>query len=284
MTYRELRDAVADLGFDTDLEISALVSATNRALRQIGRFCPKERSAVCTLREPAYSAVQEVTVTDPLTVCGKDVQALSLEYIGQGTLRVDGTEQITEALGAAAWREVRMLLGGPQDVCVTLTARGRLAIRCVALFSAVDNTANAEALPIVGERVRVPLRALFPDMLSVGAPPQMADGTEPPYYRIEGETAFFLPELRGSITLRARCRPTPATADHFTDEVCAGQEVDLNEDVVDLLPLLVASYVLADVEPEKAKHYKELYDEQYVLWRRMQDHKGGTVVIRKGWK
>lgn len=70
----------------------------------------------------------------------------------------------------------------------------------------------------------------------------------------------------------------------FTPEMPLDSVIDLDEDLCQLLPLLVAHYLLLDEEPEKAAQYLTLYREQYALLRNNRvTNNGADYYSVNGW-
>ena len=82
-------------------------------------------------------------------------------------------------------------------------------------------------------------------------------------YLWEGGHILSLPTAKEGY-VRILYRRCPQT---FTPEMPLETVIDLDEDLCQLLPLLVAHYLLLDEEPEKATQYLTLYREQYALAR-----------------
>ena len=82
-------------------------------------------------------------------------------------------------------------------------------------------------------------------------------------YFLENGRALYLPlEREGCYRITYRVTPPIVTAETPLDATLA-----MDEELCQMLPLLVAHYLLLDEEPEKAQQYLTLYREQYALVR-----------------
>lgn len=116
-----------------------------------------------------------------------------------------------------------------------------------------------------GPYVCYDLPAMFSHVREIVAPPEVI--TEEGYYplrrgyRIESRRRLYLSVChRGRFYIK--CRPAVAAIDADSPP---DTPLGLDEEVAQLLPLLVAHYLLLDEDPEKAAHYMTLYREQYGL-------------------
>ena len=284
MTYRELKEEVIDLGFDTRIDDPRmLVSATNRAIRHIRRFYPARERLTLTQREPLFLQPEEFSAKERRCFEADGVRALSFFYIGEGalTLELDDGHR-AEQLASPRWRARRILLPSTvPHLRVTFEGAG-LCVRHFSMHGAVDDTGCEGAVPLFADRVGYDLQALCPRMMYLAGTPLLGDeGAAVACYALE-DGEFLLPcHLRGRVTVTVACNPRTAVLGDFNGE----GEPDCPQELQDMLPLLVASYLWLDVEPEKAQYYKACFDEQLQMWRAQQKFNGdGKVVSRKGWR
>ncbi len=121
------------------------------------------------------------------------------------------------------------------------------------------------AAEIGGFDILYDLRNFAPEIASVTAPPCLiCDGEEYPlthgYVFSGGHHLYLKRYLSGEIRVSYRIRPT---VPHETDD--PDIPLALDEELCQLLPLLIAHYLLLDDDVEKANHYLALYREQYAL-------------------
>ena len=152
MTYRELMDEVAALGFDSAVEdTGVLVAATNRAQRQLDRALGGALVHV-TLSMAAPGFVCEA----PREVAGEwrlpvtDAIALSFESVGQGTLTLTRGEEVRRyALTGSSYRARRYLFPDLRGATVTLRGTVGLCVRALAVFgkASAPSAATTSAAP-----------------------------------------------------------------------------------------------------------------------------------------
>ncbi|MBE6689841.1 MAG: hypothetical protein E7590_00985 [Ruminococcaceae bacterium] len=286
MTYRELKEEVIDLGFDSRIDDPrVLVSATNRAVRHIRRFYPARERSVFLQTAPVCHHPAATPVPTALRFEGREVAAFSFSYVGEGSMTLRfGEETRTEALAAPGWRDKKVILPARLDLQVTFNGKAHLTVRHFAMLPLTDSTDCEALLPVCEERtVCYDLKEANPRFLALGGVPQRSDGTGIHNYTLTGSLLRLPAEHCGTVTVSVIRLPCTATLECFTGAL-QDTEPDCPAELVDLLPLLVASYLWLDLEPEKAQYYKSCFDEQYRMWRLQQSFKGdGTVTSRKGW-
>jgi hypothetical protein len=290
MTYRELMEEVIHLGFDSAVEDpGALCSATNRAVAQLRReLCPATGRFILTVRKPVLYIKDEITLGDgeeKEITCPTGV-GISFEYKGHGTLvqkKEDGVSVgDVQYLGAPEWRTAKIAFSSADVSKVVLTGTTTISVRNIAVFDALER-ASANALPeIIGNLARFDVSAFCNDFLGMEEAPCAEVGVEIRDYDIYGKS-LTLPADAGRVEITYRRSPTKATQEMFS--ASRTDTPDVPEEYVDMLPLLVAVYVWADLEPEKAAYYRELYNEQLQYAKLQQKHRGKCRVIdRKGWR
>lgn len=282
MTYGELRQEIYDLGFDTDVDPNALVSATNRVLMQLWRYEPRTRRVVLTQREPLFLEQKEQAVASPLCYEHEGIAAVSFESIGAGRVETGAAGSYTEEnISSPEWRERRYALVYPRKVKITGIGDD-FSVRNLTVMGKLDSI----AVPLWREGgVHYLLNELFNDgFVALDGPPVDAYGVPIGGYRIEGECLVLPRDFRGSFCVEARCPLRRARLENFITEGYMNEVPDCPERLTDLLALGVAAYVWVDTEPEKAGYCKQRFDEGLAMDRLMQDHGGSqTVIRRKRW-
>ena len=289
MTYRELMEEVIHLGFDSAVEdLGALCSATNRAVAQLRReLCPATGRFLVTVREPLFLYRDEIAVKDgdQLSFTHPALVAISFESFGIADvcIEVDGEVLRTEHIASPAWRERKILFPANSGAVVVMKNANGLFVRNVAGFAIVDGADKPEALPVFGGPfAKFDINAYCDDFLALDGDPYNEIGMAVKGYDIYGNTLLLpVEEERVEVVYRRRLRV--AKMEDFSDGCVAVPDVP--EEYADMLPLCVASYVWADLEPEKATHYKQMYNEQLQYARLQQQHRGKCRVNdRKGWR
>ena len=102
-------------------------------------------------------------------------------------------------------------------------------------------------------------------------------------YEQEGDSIILLPyDKRGVYKVLYEHRPTAIENTGATTEDT--QELDLDDELCSLMPILVAAYVWIEDEPEKSEYYMSLYRER--VQEIVLSHKDTSPVLIKnvnGW-
>lgn len=249
MTYRELLEECAALGFENGVgdEMRFLYSA-RRALSLLCTEYPLlgELSFYCEAvlptegaREIFHPAGTEIAV--PLT--GKTYSFL---VSGKGAYRAEG--EPTHAFDTPA-----------------MTVRGyRNAARKILFFGEYDYIVRffscflscppkKESIPLFGKGRSFSLREIAEDFLRPDGVPRDAAGDPIRGVTIHGGTLTLPADYVGEVRLRYRRAPL---------RIRTGEEnerLDIPTEAAHLLPLLTASYLWLDDEPERSEYYMTLY-------------------------
>lgn len=273
MTYAELKQGTALLGFTDSLdELSDTAEASfraalGRAMVQADALRPRTGTLFLTHAParnltdcPHFTLVSDM----PHEVKVPDAVAYWFEGRGRGTCNIlagDGSERKIEwdapDLPAPFWG----IVGGG----VTLTFRGEGAVENLGVYD------GADGVPIPhggGAFVRYSLSARALDFRALAEAPAIWQGeryiTLTDGYDTDSEGNLYLARnLPGSYRVRY-FRTVPVIGEDFGED----DEIPLERDQVELLPLLIAYYLLLDEEPDKATEYLNLFREGALLVRR----------------
>ncbi len=252
MTLKELMLEVSSLGFDSSSESEhTVLLAANRALRELfltvgalGSFSFYARkSAPDTLiREITFRGGE--TITLPLTG-----RAFSMTVSGKGRYSVtDSVGKISEGFDTHG-ELIRGFLHG--DATLTLEGECSFVVSRLATYTEVYSD-SIEDIPD-GEGFKVyNLREILGDYHCPTSLPTDSDGREIKGAVISDGRLTLPAEYSGTVRLIYRRLPRKISSADTAD-------IDLPEEYSHLLPLLVASYVWLDREPELASHYRERY-------------------------
>lgn len=132
--------------------------------------------------------------------------------------------------------------------------------------------------------VKYDLSSFIPRFLGLTQPPMRL--TEKGYqilkgdYLVENNATLYLP-VKEEGCYRIYYRRTPQI---ITPETPLDTHLEMEEELCQALPLLVAHYLLLDEEPEKAQQYLTLYREQYALLRTTSvTCQGANYYSTNGW-
>jgi hypothetical protein len=287
MTYRELMDEVAALGFDSAVEdTGVLVAATNRALRQLDRALGGDavHLTLC-MTPPLYvcEAPREVAGEWRLPVRG--AVALSFESVGQGTLTLTLGERVERyPLSGSSYRRRKYYFPTLRGATVTLHATGSLRVRSLCVLGEVGEIGDAQCLPLLRCGMReYTLTALCPAYIGLRELPRDAAGMPVRDFELR-DGVLLLPDRGVDVTLSLSRRRRAAVRDDFESAMGQGRPVDVSPEAEDLLPLAVAAYTLLDVEPQKAAQYRQDLERELLAAR----SRGALGVQRvydvRGWR
>jgi len=279
MTIQELKDAVAKLGFEDELEDDKQFYLTvNRCIYQVSRVRP----TVATLRIDHFPIKNQLNTnaSEPQNYSGKDllyggrgVKAYYFEADGNGTAileRFDEDTQewvTTQVIALVSNRKFKaykgFVLNGEDfiDGKVRLKFNGGYSynVRNVAFYE-VLTSGSEDDVPTFEAYSKYDCGALVDDFHAFDSRPvidELGQSVEL-NYKIEGKDKLLLPrEKSGSYIIKYE-RKHKQISD--ADELAV--EIDLDDDLCAILPNLCASYILADTEPLKAEYYLVLYREQ----------------------
>ena len=275
MTYAELKASTSLLGFtDTLDELSDTAEASfraalGRAAVQVDALRPRTGTLFLT-HTPAVNLTDEPHFTlapgTPRTVSHPDAVAYWFEGRGVGTCEVTagdgGVRRITwdaPETPAPFWG----IVGGGVTLVFASETGGSV--------ENLGSDVGAGGVPIPhggGAYVRYPLRDRAADFRALAEPPALwRDGayeTLTDGYETDPEGNLYLARsLPGSYRVHY-LRAVPHIGEDFPEE----GELPFDRDQAELLPLLIAYYLLLDEEPDKATEYMNLYREGAILVRR----------------
>lgn len=280
MKVSTLYEEVAQLGFEDSLEKdNAFYFAANRAIHQVGLLRPH----IAEYHVFKYEAKNllgnafAIHVRDrELTFCAKGARAYFFQSAGKGCLyieRFDGKvwrligEELFSSVSFAVHKGFIKSDGKFTDDMVRLRFAAHpdgdftYFIKDPALYDTLYSE-NEDDISEYREFYEYDLSKLCEDFLEFAAPPMYASELERiSGYRIDGGKRLLLPYgARGLFKILYRRKPIPLsdTGDAGADTT----EIDLDEELCQLLPLLTAAYIWIEDEPEKAQYYMDLYRER----------------------
>lgn len=281
-------EEVIHLGFDSAVDdLGAICSATNRAVAQLRReLCPATGRFMLTVRSPIVYKQDEKVFADgeEEVICHPSGVAISFESIGSATVCFEANGEIfrTEQIASSVWSVRKFVFPTKRGAKVVLKEGDGFSVRNVAVFDGVDHLV-VNALPLICDTLaKYDVSALVDDFLGMDEAPYTEMGVAVRGYEIYGN-ALTLPVGVGRVEVTYRRKLREVRIEDFADWGVV--QPDVPEEYADMLPLCVASYVWADLEPEKAAYYKQMYNEQLQFAKLQQKHRGRCRVIdRKGWR
>lgn len=277
MTFGRLKDAVARLGFERELEDEGvLMPALSVALYTIFTDRPQE----CTKRiiVPPFSGrllspctEHKGGKTEKIPLFGRAVSAV-LSGKGICTLRSSLGTDMREfnspyfPLRARIGEGAELELSGDYDFSVI----------SLTVYESLRSESISE-LPLYENRCEFKPGRLIPDLLALSRPITDANGEPIPGIDQTKDTVRLPEGYAGEITVSYYRAPTlPSGLD-------ADEQIDVPAECSELLPLLVASYVWLEDSPDTAQYYLSLYrDGMATLGRRM-PRRGTAKYETNGW-
>lgn len=282
MTVSQLYNSVAQLGFEDSLEDdNRFIYAANRALLQVNSIRPVTKAYIINhkpLENKIKSAgFEPIEKDEDLCFYAEDVKSYYFEADGSGTLYVE--QQITpdgewdrimsaiefatsgfEAKSGFIKKDGAFVSG---QVRLRFTGKYIYSVKCVAMYSGRYSD-NEEDIPAFEAFKGYDISKLAPDFLSLAKPP-VVESDDITYlnqgYTVENGRVILLPyDKKGVYKVIYNKRPLVITS--VNGAVNDNTVIELDEDLCALLPLLVASYIWVDDEPEKAQYYMNLYRER----------------------
>lgn len=281
MDVATLYKQVALLGFEDSLEnINSFYFAANRAIYQVNLLRPhiaEYRIFRHNMPNILRDGFCTYTRTEDMTFEAEKARAYYFEAAGKGTLFIeeykDGHYQLIgektlESVDFAPYKGFIKAGNEFTDGKVRLRFAAHSSgdyiyfVRNVAIYGRLYG-ADIEDIPAYGEYQTYDMPELRPDFLELETPPIIPETGEKMSggYGVDGGTRLILPyEAEGSFKVLYRRKPRELVNEGTPDEDIT--VIDLDEELCTLLPLLIASYVWAEDEPEKANYYGNLYRER----------------------
>ena len=303
MKVAELYSQVAQLGFEDSLESDdRFYFAANRALLQVSSIRPAISSYMLNHRPLKNLLTAEtfspIECSSELCFNATGAKSYYFEADGNGNVYIEhlngdkwdiigdvslSSSGIFKAYKGFIKKDGKFLTGS--SVRLRFIGNYLYYVKCVAMYEHIysENTAD---IPTYGALVPYDLSSLTDDFLSLESPPIKAESDITILnhgYFIDGQSTLLFPcDSKGCFKVLYRRRPralenTGAAEDDI-------QEIDLDAELCSLLPLLVASYLWIEDEPDMASHYLTLYRERAAdIERRIDDLSPVVIKSVNGW-
>ena len=279
MTVADLYRSVAQLGFEDGIEYEdGFVFAANRAILEVNQLRPttsfynlNHRPMKNKLTKPTFfPSLKE----DELIFVCSDVKAYYFECDGSGAAYIElydersRTWQMIEMRALSSSGEFKPYKGfirrGGEFVSGTVrlrfTGEYLYSVKNVAMYEHLYSK-KEEDIPAFEAFTKYDVSKLVPDFLSFKNPPiEVDDGYRHlnQSFQIEDHRVLLLPyDGAGQYRVIYHRRPDPIVHSGALNE--DDTVIDLDEELCALLPVLIASYIWMDDEPEKAQYYLSIY-------------------------
>ena len=282
MQVSDLYNQVAQLGFEKSLEDEdGFYYAANRAILQVNALRPAIATYVIN-HKPMKNLVTEASFSpveraEDLCYEASDAKAYYFEADGKGSVYVEKFDdrssswQIIDSVELDAQRRFTAYSGFVKDGKSFVSGPVRLrfsgdylySVKCVALYQHIYSD-DAADIPPYEAYTRYDIAALAGDFLTLSSPPITEDEEYEKLsgdFDVEGGRVILLPHSAEGcfkVLYNRRPRGIENTGSAAEDDT----QIDLDEELCSLLPILIASYVWVDDEPDMSEYYLALYRER----------------------
>ncbi len=286
MTLNECRNATALLGFADslneldDTSEAAFRAALNRAIWEVDAIRPRE--GIVTLYH--YPPVNRVGRTEWYhmasradTVCAIG-DAYAFAVTGSGTCVVTNGFDVVEH----TWQNESLprSFGGRMSGVLELTFSGNsnYFVRGVSVWEG-ETFSREEVIPIWEPYISYDITQYAEDAYSILCPPKVM--TTLGYFPLregygkEGRTTLTL-DTKAPGTYQVKYHRMPPQIEEDADY---DNEIDLDEDLAQLLPLQIAYFLLLDDDPDKSALYLKEYKEQVYRLLSAEKRTGDTRYV-----
>lgn len=277
MRVQELYEQVAGLGFEKSLEDEDwFYQAANRALLQVNYLRPAVSSYVINhkpMKNLINGSFTPIEKSDELIYEATDAKAYYFQADGIGEVVIEkynsaGTWSrigVVELTGTRRFKEYYGFIRDGEafvkgSVRLRFTGDYLYSVKCVAMYQHVFSN-NVADIPAYEAYTRYDMTTLVDDFLSLSIPPITEDEEYKKLsgdYDVEGGRVILLPySVTGCFKLLYNRRPKELINEGsaLDDE----SVLDLDEELCSLIPLLIASYIWLEDEPDRAQYYYSLY-------------------------
>lgn len=305
MKVSELYEQVSRLGFEDSLDDGkSFYHSANRALMQVGAIRPAVGACVIN-----HNPLPNLLGDNFLTVEGNDeliyemdgAKAYYFEVDGSGSYVIQGYNDGENGkdgewinIGGDNFTSVgkftpcRGLLKNfevtPRRARIVFTSGFRYRVRNIAFYDTVYSD-NPEDVPAFEPYTFYNIADLAKDFLTFSSPPVHVDSGYDKMsieYTIEGTNVVLSNSFSGTVRVLYNRQRKPIT--YTVDATKDTKDIDLDEELASLMPLLVASYVWLEDEEGKAAYYMNLYRERVAdIERRNRNHNSFRVKNIYGW-
>ena len=275
MTVKELCEAVAHLGFESEIsDTRTLLSAANRALGLIfiDRPVPGRIRLDVISPKPVYTKWEiqhEGGESESFPLSGR---AYTFRLSGRGSYTVWDGESPTKKdfFGDSIIVRGRLKIGGRVDF------EGEFPYTVRALACYLAHFDSDSEVPELSETREIDLTSLVTDYMSPYTPPTDLRGNPITSATIINGVLSLPMSFSGEVNLTYRKRAPRLDGD-------GDSEIPLPSDVEPLLPIATAAFLWLDDEPDRAEYYMSLYREESAILRRYAARAIDTAYKHNGW-
>lgn len=305
MNIQKLYDSVAQLGFEDTLDSDdRFFQAANRAIYQINRIRPAISSIQIShhpLKNKVFNNSFDTIKKTENSIETQSVDGAKAYYFecdGNGVAYIElynsatGTFDIikTIEMTAANTRTFVVYKGFIKYNDQFITGQVRLRFDgdyayCVKNIAIYDNiySDNESDIPAFGEYYAYDIKELAVNFLRLCNSPIKEEQSKlflNSNYHVEQRKIVYLPYLcEGEFSIFYERKIVEITSEDKMDET----EIDLDEDLAAICPLLTAAYIWLDDEQTKADYYMSLYREQEQRLLARESELTPVTIKNNGW-
>ncbi len=298
MTIGELYGAVSQLGFEESLEYeSGFFHALNRAILQVNSLRPKT-GRICINHKPTKNllgaAGQSFEVDGEVTHTAVGAKSYYFEACGYGSVFIEADfgsgfeiikeiEIISPSVFSAFFGFTKSGDEYGKISRIRFTGKHTYTVRRLAMYGTTASDDESGIQPFC-ERYEYDVSSIASDFLSFCDPPlRDSDGVVAEHYDVLGSDRIILSrDYPDEYTVFYNTRPPLYSPSDTAEE--NNEEIPLDDDLCVLLPLLIASYVWLDDEPQKAEYYFSLYrDRASEIVSSRKNHTVASIKSSDGW-
>ena len=279
MKYQELISIVARLGFEDEIEDGLAFKATvSRGLYTIFNDRPTLAHRSLIKRDYGTLRIKDCFTHNPCSpekfLLPTDSVAFSFKAYGEGKYSVTSGKITTEHEFSGEGNPIGHFCPGGGEI--TFVGDCSYTVTSLAAFKNSFSKSTAD-IPIASEVGVLPLDEIIPDFLAPEEPPRNSRGEVIRGAEIEGSRLILPDEFSGELHITYRRKPKiPGGAG-------MDEEIDIPSECTELLPLIVASYIWLDDEPERAQYYLSLYKDGINGLRRYTPRQISPSYETNGW-
>lgn len=309
MTVSQLYNSVAQLGFEDSLESDKrFIFAANRALLQVNSLRPATGSYLINHQPLKNKAVPStytpIEKTEDIYFYAENVKSYYFEVNGVGVVYFQcvGNSGDWETFyefefkgnasrGFKAYKDFIKKDGEEVSGRIRLKFSGEYvySVRSVAMYEHLYSDEISD-IPSYGSYSRYDMSDIAEDFLGFVSPPVIellstethSEHISSEYDIEDGRVVLLSNEINGLFKIMYKRKPKEINL----KGTAAGDNsiIDLDEELCSLLPILIASYVWVEDEPEKAQYYLALYNERAVdIERRKVNSNPVKMINITGW-
>ena len=286
MTVRQLKEAVAHLGFVRTLEeldetlVPHFYHMLSRGLWTVSSLRPAVGQYMLH-HFPPENLLPSSEYTHEggvlLEIHASGVKTYTFTVTGSGTCRVSGggREVVYRWERATSGRQFAGFWDGG-EMTLSFSGEERYPVRGLAAYR--ERTEGSEAeIPPYTPAVRYDLSRMIPRFRGLVRTPIEGDPTAVSVP--DAHTVVIRRDAPGVYAVDYTLTPPEITVDTDPD-----LPIDMDEELCQLLPLLLASLLCLEDDPDKAAYYAALYREQYATVRAAEVPRAcARVVSTNGW-